>query len=95
MRAYSKSGVSDIALKRLSKTPAFAHLLRRRNVLFQLPNALAGRATVTRRGKTHIIDTSDPRLRKANLVERVLLGKRFPAIDLTHQPDEPRTATAL
>ncbi len=33
---------------------------------------------VTRRGKRHVLPISDPRLRKANLWERLFRGNKFP-----------------
>ena len=33
---------------------------------------------VTRRGKEHVISTHDPRLRRANIWERMFLSSRFP-----------------
>ena len=35
----------------------------------------------TRRGKHHIVATDDPRLRRANWLERILLGSRFRAVE--------------
>ncbi len=35
---------------------------------------------VTRRGKTHSVKADDPRLRRANLWERLVHGSRFPQI---------------
>ncbi|GAB4157226.1 MAG: hypothetical protein Tsb009_34250 [Planctomycetaceae bacterium] len=35
----------------------------------------------TRRGKTHILKSNDPNLRRANLWERWFLGNRFPSQD--------------
>jgi hypothetical protein len=34
---------------------------------------------LTRRGKRHVLPISDPRLRKANLWERLFKSKRFPS----------------
>ncbi len=36
---------------------------------------------ITRRGKTRTINVHDPRLRRANWFERLLLGARFPRTD--------------
>lgn len=34
---------------------------------------------LTRRGKRHVLPTTDPRLRKASFWERLFKGKRFPS----------------
>jgi hypothetical protein len=36
---------------------------------------------ITRRGKEHVISMHDPRLRRANVWERLFLGGRFPKLD--------------
>ncbi len=38
---------------------------------------------ITRRGKEHIVDVDDPRLRKASLFERLFQRARFPSLDRT------------
>ena len=40
----------------------------------------------TRRGKRHIIAPDDPHLRRANLIERLLTGWRFPRYDPADEP---------
>ena len=37
----------------------------------------------TRRGKEHLVDTGDLNLRRANWLERLLYGHRFPSLDAT------------
>lgn len=41
----------------------------------------------TRRGKRHLIDPDDPQLRRANLLERLLIGWRFPQLAEDDQPN--------
>jgi hypothetical protein len=42
---------------------------------------------VTRRGKRHVVDSSDPRLRLANWLERWFLAAKFPSV--TPKATEP------
>ncbi len=41
-----------------------------------------GRVTlITRKGRTHVVDVTDPRLRHASLWHRLRYGDRFPKLD--------------
>jgi hypothetical protein len=42
----------------------------------------------TRRGKEHLVDLGDPNLRRANWLEKLFYGHRFPKLESTndHQP---------
>lgn len=48
----------------------------------------------TRRGKVHTISTSDPRLRKANWLERWFFAKRFPALETNESSSSSAAQTS-
>lgn len=47
----------------------------------------------TRRGKVHTISAGDPRLRKANWLERWLFAKRFPTLE-NNESSSPAAQTS-
>ncbi|MCC6509235.1 MAG: hypothetical protein IT423_09020 [Pirellulaceae bacterium] len=50
---------------------------------------------ITRRGKTHVVPVSDPRLRKANWWERLFYSGRFPdAVGQTAKPVAEQVSNA-
>lgn len=44
---------------------------------------------VTRRGKRHTVEATDPHLRRANFFERWFLASRFPPANVEAQPPGP------
>ncbi len=44
---------------------------------------------LTRRGKEHTVAADDPRLRRANWIEKILYRKRFPSLDAASNDVRP------
>lgn len=91
---FSKDKVSPSPGKRAkeisphSKGDSYSYIVEKYWTIKEIDEENANATLVTRRGKEHVVELDDPRLRLANFWERLLYRSRFPVLDALGSPLE-------
>jgi hypothetical protein len=64
-----------------SKGEGYSYIVEKYWTLKSIDESAGTATLVTRRGKEHIVELDDPRLRLANFWERLVYRSRFPVLD--------------
>ena len=79
-----------IALKPAQSGEAYSYCIDKYWIVADVPNDRSI-VVATRRGKRHQIETDEPNLRRASLIERLFFRDRFPELDEVHGRPSPQT----